>query len=320
MLYSGVTHVLLLTVAAATTAILAWYALRHRDQPGATPFSAAMISMTIWSACYAVSLTQTGASRLFWERIQWLGVPLVAGFLFVFVLEYTGYESFLSTWSLALLFVIPVSTVVLVQTNPIHHLVWTEHEEVVTSGIVTLVQEYGPWFWVLLMYNYALILIGGVLLVRLIVVSEYLYIDQAVLLVLGIAAPLVGNVLAVLGIVPIPGLDVTPYAFTVTGIAFGNALFRYRLFDILPATRQLGKQAALAGLDDGVIIVGEDADIIYLNEAAADILDADPGELFGDRLQSHLDSDELDFDSEDAFADLVIGERTYEVTMAPITD
>jgi len=320
MLGVGAFHVLLLTVAAATTAVLARYALRHRDQPGAIPFSAAMVSMSIWSGCYAVSLTQTGASRILWERLQWLGVPLVAGFLFLFILEYTGYESVLTPLTTALVFAIPVSTVVLVQTNPMHHLVWTEHEQVVASGVVTLVQEYGPWFWVLLLYNYVLITIGGVLLVRLVLVSEYLYIDQAVLLVLGIAAPFVGNVLSVLGTVPIPGLDVTPYAFTVTGIAFGNALFRYRLFDILPATRQLGKQAALAGLDDGVVIVGEDADIIYLNDAAADIFGADPEDLFGDRLQAYLDADDLILDSEDAFAELTIDQRTYEVTTAPITD
>jgi predicted DNA binding protein/PAS domain-containing protein len=320
MLGAGALHVLLLTVAAATTAVLARYALRHRDQPGAIPFSAAMVSMSIWSGCYAVSLTQTGASRLLWERLQWLGVPLVAGFLFLFILEYTGYESVLTPLTTVLVFVIPVSTVVLVQTNPLHHLVWTEHEEVVASGVVTLVQEYGPWFWVLLLYNYVLITVGGVLLVRLVLVSEYLYIDQAVLLVLGIAAPFVGNVLSVLGTVPIPGLDVTPYAFTVTGIAFGNALFRYRLFDILPATRQLGKQAALAGLDDGVVIVGEEADIIYLNDAAADIFGTDPEALFGDRLQAHLDTDDLALDSEDAFAELTLDQRTYEVTTAPITD
>jgi predicted DNA binding protein/PAS domain-containing protein len=320
MLNSGLVHVLLLGLSAATTAVLAWYGLDNRDQPGAVPFSAAMVSMCLWSGSYAVALTQTGASRLFWERMQWLGVPFVAGLLFLFILEYTGYDSVLSKRTIALLFAIPVTSLALVWTNPLHHLIWTDHEEIFVNGIVPLVQEYGPWFWVGLLYNYVLIIVGGVLLVRLVVVSEYLYIDQAVLLVLGILAPLLANVLAVLGMVPIPGLDVTPYAFTITGVAFGNALFRYRLFDVLPATRQLGKQAALAGLDDGVVIVGEEGEIIYLNDAAGGIFDVEPGELFGDQLQSHLDADELDFDSEDAFAELEIGRQTYEVTTAPITD
>jgi uncharacterized membrane protein len=131
MFGAGALHVLLAAVAAATTAVLARYALRHREQPGAIPFSAAMVSMSIWSGCYAVSLTQTGPSRLLWERLQWFGVPLVAGFLFLFIVEYTGHESVLSPLTTALVFVIPASTVVLVQTTPTHHLVWTDHEQVI---------------------------------------------------------------------------------------------------------------------------------------------------------------------------------------------
>ena len=307
-------------MAAATTAFLAWYALCHRDQPGTTPFSAAMVSMSIWSGCYAVSLTQTGASRLLWERLQWLGVPLVAGFLFLFILEYTGYESYLSTRGTVLLFVIPVSTVLLVLTNPLHELVWTEQRQVITDGVVTLVQGYGPWFWVLLFYNYALITVGGVLLVRLVVVSDYLYIDQAVLLVVGIVAPLVGNILAVLGTVPIPGLDVTPYAFTVTGVAFGYALFRRQLFDLVPATRQLGRNSAINQLDAGVVIVDDSNRIVYINTAAEAVLGCDAADAIGQDVKLLADDSRLDFDTEDALAEVDRGDRVYEVRTSPVTD
>jgi PAS domain S-box-containing protein len=279
-----------------------------------------MLSMTVWSASYAVALTQTGPSRLFWERMQWLGAPLVAVLLFFFVLEYTGVGSFRPTVPVAAAFVVPVTSVVLAWTNPSHGLLWAEHEEVAAGGVVTLVQGYGPWFWVTVIYNYTLVAIGGLLLVRLLVVSEYRYLDQTVSLVVGIAAPLVGNVLSVVPLVPLPGLDVTPYAFTVTGLAFGNALFRYRLFDLLPATRQLGKQAALASLDEGVIIVGDDRTILYLNDAAADITGCDPAEVFGRSVDAVLCTDRLDFDGDDERTEVGFGDRTYEVTTAPITD
>lgn len=93
------------------------------------------------------------------------------------------------------MFVIPVSTVGLVLTNPAHQLVRTDHQQVITGEVVTLVQEYGPWFWVTLFYNYVLIAAGGVLFIRLVIASEYLYIDQATLLVVGIAVAVIGNVL-----------------------------------------------------------------------------------------------------------------------------
>lgn len=40
-----------------------------------------------------------------------------------------------------------------------------------------------------------LIAAGGVLFIRLVIASEYLYIDQATLLVVGIAVAVIGNVL-----------------------------------------------------------------------------------------------------------------------------
>jgi predicted DNA binding protein len=180
--------------------------------------------------------------------------------------------------------------------------------------------DFGPWFWVYFLFAYTLLVVGFVLLLRLVVVSEYFYLDQTVLVVVGILAPLTGNALSVFELAPLPGLDLTPVGFTVTGVAFGNAFLRYRLFDILPATRQLSNQAALAAVDDGVVIVGDEREILYLNDAAADILDCDPGDRFGDPVETVLSTEELDFESEDAFAELVIGERTYEVTTAPITD
>jgi predicted DNA binding protein/PAS domain-containing protein len=317
---SGTPHVLLLTVAAVTTAGLAGYAWRHRDQPGARYFALAMAGVTIWNVTDVLAMTQTGASHLFWERVQWFAIAVVPPLLFLFMAEFTGYGEYLSRRVIALLFLIPALSFALVWTNPAHELLWSNPELIATGGIVTLDQQFGPWFWVQVAFAYTLLLVGFLLLLRLVVLSDYLYFDQSVLIVLGILAPLVGNALGIADLTPLPGLDLTTYGFTITGVAFGNAIFRYRLFDLLPATRQLGRQAALAALDDGIVIVGDDQKILYLNDAAGDIFDRSQGDLFGEPVEILLSTDELDFDSEDAFAELPIGDRTYEVTTAPITD
>lgn len=316
----GLFHVSLLAVAAVISGGLAGYAWRYRDQPGAVPFSGAMVGVAFWSATDVFALTQTGAGHLFWERVQWAAIAVVPLLFFLFIAAFTGHEFVLSRRLLPLFFVIPVASVVLVWTNPSHLLMWTGPERISTGGVVTLTQSFGPWFWVYFVYAYTLLIIGFVLLLRLVVVSDYLYFDQTVLIVFGILAPLVGNALSVFELAPLPGLDLTPHAFTITGLAFGNAIFRYRLFDLLPATRQLGRQAALSALDDGVVIVGDEQEVLFLNGAAADIFDRDPDEAFGKPLETLLSTDELDFASEDALAELVIADRTYEVTTAPITD
>ena len=320
MVDSGLFQLLLLAGAAAVTGGLAGYAWRHREQSGAVPLSAAMLGVTFWAVTEMFALSQTWGPHLFWERVQWLAISVVPLLFFLFIADFTGYDSALSRRLLPLYFVVPVVTVVLVWTNPAHGLLWTDPVHVAAGGVVTLDQTFGPWFWVYFVYAYSLLVVGFVLLLRLVAVSEYLYFDQSVLIVVGILAPLAGNAARVFGLTPLPGLDLTPYGFAVTGVAFGNALFRYRLFDLLPATRQLGRQAALAALEDGVVIVDTDREVLYMNGAAGDILDCEPTEAIGEPADRLIGDEHLDLASTDRLAELSFEERTYEVETAPVAD
>ena len=85
MLDTGIVHVLLLAAAALATAGLAVAAWRHRDQPGALSFAAAMVGVTVWNLTDVLAMTQTGAGHLFWERVQWLAIAAVPPLLFLFM-------------------------------------------------------------------------------------------------------------------------------------------------------------------------------------------------------------------------------------------
>jgi predicted DNA binding protein len=316
----GLLHILLLSLAALVTGGLAWYAWRHSNEPGARPLSAAMVAVTAWTTTEIFALSQTGGSYLFWERAQWTAIAVVPLFFFFFILNFTGYEWVLSRRIIPFFFVIPALSIVLVWTNPAHQLMWSDPVLIHTGGIVTLDQQFGPWFWLYFVYAYTLLIFGFILLLRLVAVSDYLYLDQSLLIVLGILAPLVGNALSVFGLAPLRGLDLTTYGFTVTGVAFGNAIFRYRIFDLLPATRRLGRDTAIATLNDGVLILDNNYRITYLNPEAADILDCDPHEVLGTPSADLVDTDTIDFDTPDAFAELHINSRIYETRPSTITD
>jgi len=320
MLDPGVFHVLLLTLAGVVTGGLAVYAWRHRDRPGARALSAAMVAVTWWTCTEILALSQTGASHVVWERVQWTAIAVVPLFFFFFIVEFTGYEWLLSRRSVPLFMVVPAVTVVLAWTNPSHHLLLIDPVTIETGGIVTLDHRFGPWFWVYFLYAYSLMCIGFLLLIRLVTVSDYLYLDQTVLIVVGVFAPLVGNAISVFGVAPLDGLDLTPYGFTITAIAFGNALFRYRLFDLLPATRKLGQQAALVDLDDGIVIVDTERRILYMNPAAGSVFDCDPSDALGDHVNTLVETRTLDFAATDRLAELALNGRTYEVETAPISD
>lgn len=318
-----VTYVLvaLLVASCASTVGLAVYAVRRRADPGATPLLGLLVSLSVWSGFYTISLLLTDFDvRLLFERLQWLGIPFVGVCMFWFAVVYTGHDRWLSRRRLAGLFVVPAVTVALVWTNHSHHLVWTDQTVVVTAGIVLAEQKFGLWYWLHFVYAYGLVALGSLLLLGLIVRSEYLYLEQSVLLLVGIAAPVVGNAISVFVQTPLPGIDLTPYALTVTGISFGVALFRYRLFDLAPATRQIGRNAALRDLEDGIVIVDDDHTVIYCNRAGAEILAAEPSAVIGDPLDDRFGTSAIELGSDDSRTEIEVAESVYEIRASPVTD
>lgn len=280
-----------------------------------------MLAVSVWGVCSAGTLLfgpeAAGVHRLL-ERLQYLGIAFVPVPWLLFTLAYTGYDEFVSARVAAALSVVPVVTIVLVWTNPAD-VFWTYSEVVLRDGIPVELHTYGPWFWVNLVYSYTLIGVGTFLVLRLVVVSDYLFADQSALLVVGSVVPVVGNAASVLGAVPVQGLDLTPFAFAVTGIAFGYALFRHRLFDLVPATRRLGRDAAIADLEDGVVILDDDDRVVYCNDAAAAVMDCTPREALGEPVAGFLDASAVEFDAPDALGEIDHGDRVYEVRNSPIT-
>jgi PAS domain-containing protein len=315
-------HVALLAVSTLTTAALAAYAWHNRAEHGARAFAGLMLSFTLYSGGHLVGLlTLDPVWRLVWDGVKWTGTAAVPVFWVLFVVEYTGYDEFLDRRTAGLLSVLPLLTVGLAWTNSLHRLVWTSRDRVaVVDGLAILVDAVGPWIWVFAVFSYVVVGVSSLLLLRLILVSDYLYTSQATLLLLGIVVPAVASAATLAEVTRLGPvvLNVTPYAFIVTGPAFGYALFRHRLFDLVPAARQLGRSAAIRDLEDGVLILDTTRRVIYCNEAATDLLDADREAVLGEPARSLVDESALNLDTEDALAELERSDSVYEVRSSPI--
>lgn len=315
-------YVLVLIAIAAATAGLAAYAWR-RDEYGTRSFGWLLLVFTAYATTHAIGLlTPVESTRLLLNRLQWIATAAVPLAWILFALEYTGWDELLTPRVSGALAAVPVVTVVIVWSNPWHGLMWTHNSLDIVNGFAILDQAFGPWFWVYVVYTYGVILAGIALFARLVWVSDRLYLDQSALLLVGAVAPLVASVSTLLGlsIVQNPTLDMTPYGFAVSGLAFGYAVFRHRLFDIVPATRQLGRRAAIHDLEDGVVIVDRDRRVIYCNPAAATLLETSPEAMTGESIRSVIEAETIDFDTDDAVAELERDEATYEIRTSPIRD
>lgn len=318
---AALTQAGILVAAGTLTGSLGAYAYRNREEPGARPFVGLMWGLAAWSFTYATALlTLDPFWRMFLQRLMWLPMVSVTVSLLLFALAYTGHDEFVTRRVVGLLLVVPTAVVVSAWVSPTYPLLWTEQTVTVVDGLAVMSPTYGPVFWLQVVYSYGLVTVAGALLLRLIHRSDYLYADQSALLLIGVAAPFLTNVVDVFVALPRPGVDYTPHAFTITGLAFGYALFRHRLFDLVPATRQLGRSAAISQLEAGILIVDTERRIVYCNEAAGEILDCEPSAALGREARTLVDEEWLDFGADDALAEVERGDAVYEVRTSPITD
>jgi PAS domain S-box-containing protein len=261
-------YVLPMIASAAVSAALARYAWHRRPASGATSFSLLMLAVAEWSLAYALELVSADLpAALFWDNITWLGAAFAPTLWLTFVLQYTGRARWLTPRTIAILMVEPLVTLLLVWTNQFHGLVESNIRLDTSGSFAALEVTYGVWYWINIAYSYLLLFVGAILiclLIQSLMRSARLYLGQAVALLIAVVAPWVGNALTIFGLNPFPKLDLTPFAFTVTGVAMASSLFLFRLLDIIPVARE----AVIESMSDAVIVLDEQNRIVDLNPAA----------------------------------------------------
>jgi PAS domain-containing protein/DNA-binding CsgD family transcriptional regulator len=307
-------------LACVITGSLAVYAWHRRTEPGSLPFVGLMAMISLWTLNSAISAFVFDSNlHILLHRIRWIPIVIMPVFWIWFAVAYTGYDDYLTPSTTALVSVIPLLSIVLVLTNPMHELFWVigigERR-----GLPILELTYGPWFWVFTLYNVTITFIGTALLFRLVVRSDYLYLDQAILLCIGSLIPWIAAVISITGIIFPPGIGITSVSFAATGPAFGYALFRRRLFDLAPATRRLSRDSAIATLQEGVLIFDNSFELIYLNHRAAEILERDVESTLGTPAEALVDTDTITLEGSDTLRELHVDDRTYEARVSGITD
>src|SRR6266480_110959 len=261
-------YVIPVIASAAVAAALTLNAWHRRPAPGATSFSLLMLAVAEWSLAYALELVSADLHTiLFWDNITWLGAAFAPTLWLTFVLQYTGRARWLTRRNIAILMVEPLVTLVLVWTNQFHGLIESNIRLDTSGSFAALEVTYGVWYWINIAYSYLLLFVGAILigmLIQSLVRSARLYLGQAVALLIAVIAPWVGNALTIFGLNPFPKLDLTPFAFTVTGVAMASSLFLFRLLDIIPVARE----AVIESMSDAVIVLDEQNRIVDLNPAA----------------------------------------------------
>ena len=115
--------ILLMTVGLAlVVASVAW---RRRRLPGAAALALTMLAVAVWAGFNMLEHTAVGfQNKLFFGKLEYLGIANVPPLWLVFALSYCGLNRFLTRRNLILLWIIPVITILIALTNDLHSWMW----------------------------------------------------------------------------------------------------------------------------------------------------------------------------------------------------
>ncbi|WP_254763239.1 histidine kinase N-terminal 7TM domain-containing protein [Natrinema marinum] len=268
------------------TLLLLWYLRRHRGKPGATWFLLALVAQALWCFSYGVSLfvfeptLRWAFEVLTWIGIVWTGVPFLA-----FGLEYTGRGSLIRTPWFGALVLVPAITTVLVATNPLHEIVWSDFRIDPVFGAATVSYDPNAWAFFAIMIGTVFAAAGTLLLFDTVISYGPLYRTEALAVGLSTLPPGIALLTWLFGIGPVPQLNLSAILFlphiALDAYAFvGGGMFTYS-----PSVRRRADQSAVEALESPLLAVDTDERIVDCNPAAESLFDLEAPDVLGASLE-----------------------------------
>ena len=258
---------------------LAYRGLRYRATAMGKTYLVLMAALAWWS--FAVMMEHFSlalSAKIFWIQMSYFGITVMPVAWLIFTLLYSKRERWLTRRNLAILFILPVITLIMVWTNSTFHLMWKDIWLNTSFSPPVDAVTHNWWFWIHSVYSYSLLVLGNFCLLDLFRKSHGIYRKQAGILLLAAFVPWIANALYIVGIKPFTVVDPTPLAFAVTGLAFLWGLSRLQLLDII---MPIAHDAILKSMADGVIILDTQQRVIELNPAAQNIIGGNRTDVIG---------------------------------------
>lgn len=154
------------------------------------------------------------------------------------------------------LFIIPILSIIIIFTNPLHHLFCKSYSINVADV------QLGPYFYVHMLYTYLLILVAFIKLIKTSISKAGFLSFGTILIILGACAPIIPNLLASLQLISMDTY-ITPIPYLITAICFYISIFKLNSFDAVP----IALKNIVDIMTDAFIVVEKDGTITYSNNA-----------------------------------------------------
>jgi PAS domain S-box-containing protein len=290
------------------------YCCRHKNVPGAKGLAFIMLFMVVRLIANALGMTAADFStKVFWFQIEEICLlpATVAGL--AFAMEYAGLDAWLNRRTISLIAFPTLFFIPLCFTNDAHHLIWTR---LWWEGNI----RYVPG-----VLNYAMMGYGLVLSLVTLSILIGLFIRSPLqrwpigLIFLNMLGSRILYFLNAAGLNPVRPFDPTDLATNFICAIYFVALFRFRLFDVVPVARN----RAIEQMRDGMLVLDAENRIADLNRAAQALIGASGPKVIGrsarEVMGEHTDLLELVLQPAARHGEIWLdSSRCYQVNVTPL--
>ncbi|WP_424359837.1 histidine kinase N-terminal 7TM domain-containing protein [Methanocella sp. MCL-LM] len=263
-------YALACSIAMVLLGILAWYVWTRRKAPGGLYFSLMLAALSQWALMNVLeTLVVDLPAKVLCSKLSYLGILSTAPLWFLFALDYSRRQTWLKSKFLGTIWILPAISLLLVLTNDWHGLIWPGISTIQTPEGLVVIYDHGIGVVINSVYSYTLVIAGSALILWTAIRQKDKNYLQKLVLVLGAIMPLLGSMSYNLGLSPFRYQDITPVIITVSGLIFAWASFSTRMFDLVPAAREV----LIGSMADGVVVIDQDGTIADINAAAIRMTD-----------------------------------------------
>ncbi len=320
MIWPGTEYMIPLIVAVAFlvgSSLYLWY--RHHTSAART-LVLILLSSSTWVVCRILNLSSsTPQIGILLERIEYIPLTLVYVAWFIFTLQYTGREKWVTRRNVALIALIPLVTLLLVFTSDYHPLMSNLVTSLRDGRLIAIKFYFGPWFYIHTAYAVSLLLFSDFLLIHMLIFAGRFYRWQIILL-------LIVSGFFLVGLLPFPVLSLLSLPLIIALLlsiacpAFALSIYRFRMADIVPVARG----AIIDSMSDGVMVLDAQNRILDVNPLICQVIGVPASELIGQPVEKvwphwidhtrpgNLQRREITLD--------IHGQRTFDMRISPLTD
>ena len=272
--------IVILIINIAIALAMVFVAYRRSKVSGAISLTTLSLALVVWSVSYLLYefRPDPGLDR-FLIALVFLSMMAAASAQLTFTLLYTNHSNLLTRSVIILLAVMPVVTQVLFWTFPWSAILFQNQ-----SSWGSLEFFGSAWGRITTFYVFNLSGASTLLLIDAYIRKPRSLFFRSWMILAGAMAPMLDQMLNIVGLTRLPQNATPLLAFTLTGLGFSYALFSRNLIELTLVSRD----AVVEGMDDGWIVLNAQNIVVDINPAAENIVGLSRDKVYGHLITSIL--------------------------------